>query len=158
MWLHLTFLPQMTPSLQFSPWVPPLNPSQAAGGRLKLRQHYYLFKDSLEVCHHFPPPLVSLRHSQKEIIKERVSGRTLSGGCCLQPSVEVITAAPSAGAVCGRGHHCCELTQGLDGSHRSQSAPLVCWGPAHVYSWKFWPSEPQRLHAGVCAAATTTII
>lgn len=32
------------------------------------------------MCHHFPPPLVSLRHSQKEIIKVRVSGKGLALG------------------------------------------------------------------------------
>lgn len=40
-----------------------LSPSKAGWGCLKLRQQYYLFKDSLEVCHHFPLPLVSLQHS-----------------------------------------------------------------------------------------------
>lgn len=59
-------------------------------GRLKLRQHYYLFKDSLAVCHHFPPPPVSLRHSQKEIIKERTSG---AGSPRQQPNAEAEVAA-----------------------------------------------------------------
>lgn len=71
-----------------------LNPSKTGRGCLKLRQHYYLFKDSLEVCHHFPPPLVSLRHSQKEIIKECVSGCRWEA--CWRPGTEaeVITASP----------------------------------------------------------------
>lgn len=42
-------------------WLPPprsnLTPAKAGAVCLKLRQHYYLFKDSLGVCHHFPPPL-----------------------------------------------------------------------------------------------------
>lgn len=33
----------------------------------------------LEVCHHFPLPLVSLQHSWKEIIKECMSGEDMRG-------------------------------------------------------------------------------
>lgn len=77
-----------------------LPPNNAGSGCRELRQQYYLFKDSLEVCHHFPLPLVSLQHLQKEIIKEHMSGKDVPCAVrklALQPSrkEEVINASKS---------------------------------------------------------------